>query len=102
MWEFSNIYSSKVVSSNVKTSLFQNHTYTIQKYFDEFDKNELFFVNPTSKTVKFSVDNKEFKLKPHFSLLIETKCPIIHTESNCLFLDQQFLVIRKIYGCSSF
>ena len=70
----------------VKTSLFQNHTYTIQKYFGDFDKNELFFTNPTSKTVKFSVDNKNYKLKPYFSLLIETKSPIIHIKSNCLFL----------------
>ena len=50
----------------VKTSLFQNHTYTIQKYFDDFDKNELFFTNPTSKTLKFSVDNKKLQIKTLF------------------------------------
>ena len=28
----------------VKTSLFQNHTWTqYKKFFDDFDKNELFF-----------------------------------------------------------
>ena len=85
--KFSNIYSNEMISTDiVKTSLFQNHTYTIQKYFDDFDKNELFFTNPTSKTLKFSVDNKNYKLKPYFSLLIETKSPIIHIRSNCLFL----------------
>ena len=50
-----------------------------------FDKNELFFTNPTSKTIKFSIENNTFKLKPNHSLLIETHNNIIHIKSNCLF-----------------
>ena len=69
----------------VKTSLFKNHTYTIQKYFEGFDKNELFFVNPTSKNIKFTINSKNYELKPNCSLLVETKTPIISFKSNCLF-----------------
>ena len=81
------IYSNKSFSTDsVKTSLFQNHTYTIQKYFDGFDKNELFFTNPTSKDIKFTIDNKDYELKSHHSLLVEIITPIISIKSNCLFL----------------
>ena len=69
----------------VKTSLFKNHTYTIQKYFDNLDKNELLFTNPTSKKIKFSIENKNFELKPNYSLLVEIKTPIVSIKSNCLF-----------------
>ena len=62
--KFSSIFPNKTFLTDVvKTSLFQNYTYTIQKYFDNFDKSELFFTNPTSKIVKFSIDNKNFELK---------------------------------------
>lgn len=85
--KFSSIFSNKKILTNiVKTSLFQNHTYTIQKYFDEFDKNELFFINPTSKTIKFRIKNKNFKLKSNNTLLFETKSNLISIKSNCLFL----------------
>jgi len=85
--KFTSIFSKEnILTDIVKTSLFQNHTYTIQKYFDNFDKNELFFVNPTSKTIKFSIENKNFKLKSNNSLLVEIKGSLISIKSNCLFL----------------
>lgn len=85
--KFTSIFSNKRISTDiVKTSLFQNHTYTIQKYFDDFDKNELFFINPTSKTIKFKIDNKYFKLKSNNTLLVEIKSNLISIKSNCLFL----------------
>jgi hypothetical protein len=85
--KFTSIYSNKTfLTDHVKTSLFQNHTYTIQKYFDGFDKNELFFSNPTSKGIKFTIDNKDYELKSQHSLLVETITPIISIKSNCLFL----------------
>ena len=84
--KFTSIFSNKnFLSDIVKTSLFQNYTYTIQKYFEDFDKNELFFTNPTSKKIKFTIDNKNFELKPNFSLLVETNNSIISIKSNCLF-----------------
>jgi hypothetical protein len=85
--KFTNIFSKEnILTDIVKTSFFQNHTYTIQKYFENFDRNELFFSNPTSKNIKFSIENKNFKLKPNYSLLVEVKTPIISIKSNCLFL----------------
>jgi hypothetical protein len=84
--KFTSIFSNKTFLTDiVKTSLFQNHTYTIQKYFEGFDKNELFFANPTSKTIKFSIEKKNYELKPNYSLLVETKNSIISIKSNCLF-----------------
>ena len=76
----------KISTDIVKTSLFKNQTYTIQKNFDDFDNNEFFFINPTSKIIKFSIENKKFKLKPHCAILIESKCSIISIKSNCLFI----------------
>ena len=85
--KFTGIFNKKSIFTDVvKTSLFQNHTYTVQKYFENIDKNELFFSNPTSKIIKFSIENKNFKLRPHCSLIIETTASILHIKSNCLFL----------------
>ncbi len=85
--KFTNVFSKEKINTDiVKTSLFKNYTYTIQKYFDKFDKNELCFTNPTSKTVNFSIENKNYKLKANCSLLVETKNSIISIKSNCLFL----------------
>lgn len=84
--KFTSVFSNKTFLTDiVKTSLFQNHTYTIQKYFDGFDKNELFFINPTSKIIKFSLENNNYKLKPNCSLLVEIKNSVISIKSNCLF-----------------
>ena len=63
--------NNKIYSDIVKTSLFSNHFYKIQKYFDNFDKNELFFSNPTSKTIKFSIDDRKFQLKKGCSIIID-------------------------------
>jgi len=84
--KFTSIFSKEnILTDMVKTSLFKNHTYTIQKYFDNLDKNELLFTNPTSKKIKFSIENKNFELKPNYSLLVEIKTPIVSIKSNCLF-----------------
>lgn len=79
--------NNKIYSDIVKTSFFSNQLYKIQKYFNNFDKNELFFSNPTSKTIKFSIDDKKFKLKNGCSLIIDiSDKKIITIKSNCLFL----------------
>lgn len=85
--KFTSILNTKNISSDiVKTSLLKNNNYTIQKYFDNFDKNELFFTNPTSKIIKFSIADKKFELNKNCSLLVEVSDPIISIKSNCLFL----------------
>jgi len=84
--KFTNIYpKGKILTNIVKTSIFKNQTYTIQKYFGDFDKNELFFVNPTSKTIKFSLDKKNYNLKSNNTLQLEINSSIISIKSNCMF-----------------
>lgn len=96
--KFTSIFSKKnILTDIVQISLFKNHSYTIQKYFDDFDKNELFFTNLTSKIIKFSVEKKNFKLKPHHSLLVEIKGPIISIKSNCLFLRPTVFSYKSKY-----
>ena len=96
--KFTSIFSNKTFLTDiVKTSLFQNHSYTIQKYFDGFDKNELFFINPTSKTIKFSIEKKNYKLKPNCSLLVEIKNSIISIKSNCLFFRPTIFSYKEKY-----
>ena len=94
--KFANINSNGEIFTNiVKTSLLKNQTYTIQKYFEDFDKNELFFVNPTNKLIRFSIDGKDYNLRANNTLKLETMCPIISINSNCMFLGQLFLVIKE-------
>ena len=66
-------------------------------YFDGFDKNELFFTNPTSKTIKFSIENKNYELKPNYSLLVEIKDSIISINSNCLFFRPTIFSYKNKY-----
>jgi hypothetical protein len=76
----------KVSSDIIKTSLFKNQIYTIQKYFDNLDKTELFFINPTSKKIKFSIVNKNYILNPHCVVLVLINTSIISIKSNCMFM----------------
>lgn len=85
--KFTTIHNGGTKSSDiVKTSLFKNQNYTIQKYFDGFDKTELFFVNPTSKLLKFSIGTQNYALQKGCSKLIEIEESIISINSNCMFL----------------
>ena len=68
-------------------TVFQNQTYKIQKLFEAFDKNELFFANPTDEKINFSINKDTYTLKNGCSLLIDvTKYRTITIKSNCLFL----------------
>tara|TARA_B100000575_G_C23136860_1_gene660636 strand:- start:1632 stop:2408 length:777 start_codon:yes stop_codon:yes gene_type:complete len=85
--KFTDINAKKKISSDIiKTSLFKNQIYTIQKYFDNLDKNELFFINPTSKKIKFSITDENYILNPHCVILLQIKNSIISIKSNCMFL----------------
>lgn len=69
-----------------RSSFFQN-IYRIQNSFREFSKSELFFVNPTSKKIKFSIGNNKYKLNSRHSILIDvTKKEDISIISKCIFL----------------
>ena len=84
--KFTNINDGKHILGDIqKISFFKNQIYTIQKHFGGFDKNELLFTNPSSKMVKFSIENKTFKIKPYCTILTRVSGSIISIKSNCLF-----------------
>ena len=96
--KYTSISSKKNIFTDiVKTSLFKNHIYTIQKYFDGFDKTELFFSNPTSKKIQFTIENNNFELRPYYSQKIEVKKSIVSIKSNCLFLRPTIFTYRGKY-----
>ena len=70
----------------------------IQKYFDGFDKNELFFSNPTSNVINFSIDSQNYTLKPACSRLIDIfDQKIITIKSNCLFFRPTVFSYKSNY-----
>jgi len=96
--KFTSIFSNKTFLTDIViTSVFKKYTYTIQKCFDGYDKNELFFTNPTSKTIKFTIESKNYELKPNYSLLVEIKNSIISINSNCLFFRPIIFSYHKKY-----
>ena len=97
--KFKKISGKNVINADiVKNTLFKNHTYKIQKYFKGFDKNELFFSNPTSEVVKFSVNNQNYKLNDNCSKLIDVSGKnIISIKSNCLFLRPTIFSYKDEY-----
>jgi hypothetical protein len=73
-------------SDMVANSFFKNK-YKIQNLFTNFTKSELFFVNPLSKKIKFSIGSDNYSLDKNCSTLIDIsdKQNIIII-SKCLFL----------------
>ena len=71
-----------------KTSLLNNQIYKIQKFFDDFDKTQLFFTNPITEKINFLVNNKSFKLDGNCSIIIDIKNneDTIIIKSNCAHL----------------
>ena len=85
--KFTSVYNDESIKSDIiRTSLFKNSKYTIQKYFDLTNKNEIFICNPTSKKLKFSINSKNYVLKPFNSTSITVEQSIITIISNCRFL----------------
>jgi len=73
-------------SDMVKNSFF-NNAYRIQNSFINFTKSELFFVNPTSKKINFSIGSNKFSLENHCSILIDiSKEEDITIISKCMLL----------------
>jgi hypothetical protein len=73
-------------SGMVQSSFFKN-LYRIQNSFVEFKKSELFFVNPTSKKLNFSIGLNKYSLEKGCSILIDVSGKEeISILSKCLFL----------------
>ena len=73
-------------SDMVKSSFFNNR-YRIQNSFLDFTKSELFFVNPTSKKIDFSIGNIRYRLGKNCSMIIDIgSIENITISSRCMFL----------------
>ena len=82
----------------VNTSYLKNHYYKIQKKFNEFDKNELIFNNPTNKKIFFSIDDTSYKLSGGCSKKIEIiKKNTVTIKTNCLWLRPLIFSYKKEY-----
>ena len=84
---FKDINNGTIEDTNIiNTSFYKNQNYKIQKYFGGFDKHELFFANPTSKVINFSIDKENYTLKGGSLIMIEVHYKeSIEIKSNCLF-----------------
>ncbi len=73
-------------SGMIQNTFFKN-LYRIQNSFLGFNKTELFFVNPTSKKLKFSIGLNKYTLEVGCSILIDVSDKKeISILSKCLFL----------------
>ena len=73
-------------SDMVKSSFFNNR-YRIQNSFLDFTKSELFFVNPTSKKINFSIGSNRYSLENNCSILVDISGEEdILIISRCMFL----------------
>jgi hypothetical protein len=71
----------------VNISYFKNQKYIIQNSFEDFDFSELFFVNPTSKKIIFSVKDKNYYLNKYSSQIIKfEKSKFVEIKTNCYWL----------------
>ena len=61
----------KYDGSGMVLSSFLKNLYRIQNSFLEFTKSELFFVNPTSKKINFSIGSSQYSLEKGCSILID-------------------------------
>ena len=83
------INKTDTIGENItKTSLLNNQIYKIQKFFDNFDQTQLFFTNPITEKINFSVNNKSFRLGKKCSTIIDIKNneDTIIIKSNCAHL----------------
>jgi len=73
--------------SDMVQSSFFNNLYRIQNSFINFTKSELFFVNPTSKKINFSIGRNRYSLENNCSILIDISGEEdISIISRCMFL----------------
>ena len=71
----------------VATSYFKINRYRIQNFFQDFDVTELFFNNPSSKKINFSINKNNYSLESGCSNIIDVSdLNILDIYSNCYFL----------------
>ena len=84
-------------SDMVKSSFFNNR-YRIQNSFLDFTKSELFFVNPTSKKIDFSIGNIRSRLGKNCSMIIDIgSIENITISSRCMFLRPVIFNYKDVF-----
>lgn len=92
------ITTKTTIEKNIVKSSILKLDYNIQKSFDNFENNELFFSNPTSKTIKLSFDGENYNLKARNVLKISIKNRnLINFASNCYFLRPMVFSYKNSY-----
>jgi hypothetical protein len=80
-------FDGKYDGSDMVKSSFTKKPYRIQNSFEEFTKSELFFVNPTSKKINFSIGNNNYILENNCSIIIDvSRKENVLFFSKCMFL----------------
>ena len=79
--------SDGIKSDIIGTSFLKNNNYFVQNYFNERDKIELFFCNPSKTKVNFSIGKKSYSLDKGCSIIVDVSgLNKIEIVSNCYFL----------------
>ena len=82
----------------IKTSLFKKNIFKIQKKFTDFDKNEFFILNPTSKIINLEINKKKYRLKKFESIIVSiNKIDTVEIISNCYFLRPTIFSYKKSF-----
>jgi hypothetical protein len=96
--KFTSVYNNESIKSDIiRTSLFKNSEYTIQKYFDNFDRSEIFISNPTSKLLRLSINDKNYDLKSACSMVLDVEQSVVTVKSNCMFLRPTVFSYKNQY-----
>ncbi len=85
-------------SDIVNTSFLKTQNYKIQKFFNNFDKNELIFSNPTTKKINFSINQNKYTLNSGCTIIIDiNSINIVNIKSNCYFLRPLIFSYKNNY-----
>jgi hypothetical protein len=94
---YKSIYGNNKGCDLVKLTKKKNY-YTIQKYFNTMDKVELFFSNPSSEKISFSVNNLKYSLNKRCCVIIDvTYYSTVTIISNCFYLRPIIFNYKKKY-----
>ena len=81
------IDNSNPASGIIGTSYTKNNKYYLQNNFNDVERTELFFCNPSINAITFSVNNKNYNLNQGCSKIIDvTQSKRVEIISNCYFL----------------
>ena len=84
---YQNLKGENQKSDIVKTTIFTNQIYRIQNCFRGMSKSELFFANPTSTRINFTINQNKYTLNKGCSKIIDiSNEEEVTVLSNCCFL----------------